>query len=86
MAASARLDPERPPMRVDKSTFTWARPPHMWPVSRSHRSIIRLLTPEEFIKIPAQTKKGTASSVSPWTEDASRWARIMEVTPGFRKK
>ena len=86
IAASARLEPDRPPIRVDSSTFTCARPPHMWPVSRSHRSMIRLLTPEAFIKIPAHTKKGTASSVSPCTEEARRCARIMEDTAGFRKK
>lgn len=46
MAASARLEPDRPPIRVDSSTFTWARPPHRRPVRISHRAMIRRVTPE----------------------------------------
>ena len=32
MAASARLEPLRPPMSVETNTFTWASPPRMRPV------------------------------------------------------
>ena len=46
MAASAREEPDRPPIMVDSSTFTCARPPHMRPVSTSHRAMMRRVTPE----------------------------------------
>ena len=46
MAASARLEPDRPPISVESSTFTWARPPHRRPVRISHRAMIRRVTPE----------------------------------------
>ena len=46
MAASARLEPLRPPIRVDSSTFTCARPPGMRPVMAEQKSMMRDVTPE----------------------------------------
>lgn len=45
MAASARLEPDRPPIRVDSSTFTCARPPYIRPVRTSQKPMIRAVTP-----------------------------------------
>ena len=46
MAASARLEPDRPPISVDRRTFTWARPPGRRPVTAEQKFMIRLVTPE----------------------------------------
>ena len=45
MAASARLEPDRPPITVDNRTLTWARPPGRCAVTISQKSMIRLVTP-----------------------------------------
>ena len=45
MAASAREEPDRPPIIVDSSTFTCARPPGSLQVSTVQKSIIRFVTP-----------------------------------------
>ena len=45
IAASARLEPERPPIRVDSRTLTCARPPYIRPVRTSQKSMMRLVTP-----------------------------------------
>ena len=45
MAASAMLEPDRPPIRVDSRMLTWARPPRIRPVTTSQKSIIREVTP-----------------------------------------
>ena len=45
MAASAILEPDRPPMTVERRTFTWARPPGRRPVTTSQKSMIRCVTP-----------------------------------------
>ena len=45
IAASAMLDPESPPITVDKSTFTCARPPGRRPVTTSQKSMILFVTP-----------------------------------------
>ena len=86
MAASARLEPDRPPIRVDSSTLTWARPPCIRPVSTSHRFMMRRATPEEFMNTPAATKKGTARRDRLCTPEDRRWVRIMALMSGFRKK
>ena len=46
IAASAKLEPDRPPIRVESSTFTCARPPHSRPVRISHKAMMRRVTPE----------------------------------------
>ena len=46
IAASARLEPERPPISVESSTLTCARPPGMRPVMAEQKSMMRLVTPE----------------------------------------
>ena len=45
IAASAMLEPDKPPITVDSSTFTWASPPGSSPVTTSQKFIIRLVTP-----------------------------------------
>lgn len=45
MAASALEEPQRPPIRVERRTFTWARPPHIWPTQRSANFIMREVMP-----------------------------------------
>lgn len=45
MAASARLEPDSPPISVDSSTFTWASPPVIRPVSMEQKFIILEVTP-----------------------------------------
>ena len=66
IAASARLLPERPPINVDNKTFTCPRPPVIRFVTTLQKFIIRFVTPEEFIKIPAQMKNGIASNGMLW--------------------
>ena len=46
IAASARLEPESPPIRVDSNTFTCAKPPVIRPVSTSQNCMTRAVTPE----------------------------------------
>jgi len=45
MAASARLDPDKPPMRVESRMLTCASPPGILAVSTSQQFIMRLVTP-----------------------------------------
>ena len=45
MAASARLEPDKPPITVESSTFTWASPPGRCAVTISQKSMIRFVTP-----------------------------------------
>ena len=45
IAASARLEPESPPMSVERRTLTCARPPYMRPVMTSQTFIMRAVTP-----------------------------------------
>ncbi len=45
IAASAILEPERPPITVERSTFTCASPPGRRPVTTSQKSMIRFVTP-----------------------------------------
>ena len=45
MAASAMLEPDRPPMTVESRTLTCARPPGRWAVTTSQKSMIRFVTP-----------------------------------------
>ncbi len=46
IAASARFEPDRPPINVESSTFTCASPPVIRPVITLQKSMIRLVTPE----------------------------------------
>jgi hypothetical protein len=41
---------------------TWARPPLIQPVSTVARRMRRSVMPDSFIRCPARTKSGTASS------------------------
>ena len=61
MAQSALAEPEQPPISMDSSTFTWARPPFMWPVTHSQKSISLSLMPPKFITEPDMMKNGMAS-------------------------
>ena len=45
---------------------TWANPPRIHPVKTVDREIRRLVIPDAFIKCPANTNKGTASSGNDW--------------------
>ena len=45
IAASAFEEPHRPPIKVDRSTFTCAKPPHICPTQRSANFIIREVMP-----------------------------------------
>ena len=45
IAASALEEPHNPPISVDSSTFTCARPPHIWPTQRSANFIMREVMP-----------------------------------------
>ena len=45
IAASAMLEPDRPPIRVDSRTLTCARPPCMRPVMASQKPMMREVTP-----------------------------------------
>ena len=45
IAASAREDPDKPPISVERRIFTCARPPYIREVSTLQHSIIRLVTP-----------------------------------------
>ena len=61
MAQSAFAEPEQPPMSMDSSTLTCARPPRMWPVTHSQKSISLSLMPPKFMTEPDMMKNGMAS-------------------------
>lgn len=45
IAASAFEEPHNPPISVDSSTLTWAKPPHICPTHRSANFIILEVMP-----------------------------------------
>ena len=77
MAASATAAPDTPPIMALSTMLTWARPPTIHPVMVVAKEISRVVMPVAFIKLPASTKNGTASSGKAWVELAIRWT-LME--------
>jgi hypothetical protein len=62
MAASATAEPDTPPIRVDRMIETWASPPAIQATATWENRNSRSVIPLSFIRWPASTKKGTASS------------------------
>ncbi len=62
IAASAMHEPVTPLIRVDNAIETCARPPCMRPVSTVASVNSFSVMPEWFMKLPASTNSGTASS------------------------
>jgi hypothetical protein len=62
MAQSAMHDPETPPIRVDRRTFTCARLPRICPTRTFDRSKSLRVIPAPFIRLPASINMGTARS------------------------
>ncbi len=62
IAASATAAPEIPPIIALSTMLTWASPPTIQPVSVVAKEMSRLVIPVAFIRLPASTKNGTASS------------------------
>ena len=46
MAASALAEPDRPPIKAERTMLTWPMPPRMWPTSRFARFKRRRVMPE----------------------------------------
>ena len=61
-ATSALAEPEMPPKIILATTLTTPRPPRTQPTIDWVKSIIRRVTPPEFIRLPARMKKGIAIS------------------------
>ncbi len=78
MAASAMHDPETPPMRVERMTFTWAREPRMCPTRTFARSNSRPVIPEPLSRFPAKMNSGTASRAKFWVWDTVSWMGIVK--------
>ncbi len=62
IAASATAEPETPPISAETTIATCASPPVIQPVSARASEMIRSVIPDEFIRLPASTNSGTASS------------------------
>ena len=76
IAASATAEPETPPISADTTIATCARPPVIQPVSALASAMIRSVMPDEFIRLPASTNSGTASSGNDCVAVAIRWTPI----------
>src|SRR5690606_38598237 len=71
IAASATADPETPPISVDSTIATCARPPDIQPTATMDTFKRRSVMPLAFIKWPARTKNGTARSGKLWLIEAT---------------
>ncbi len=64
-AASATAAPDIPAKIMLLTTFTWPRPPLMWPTMFWARRKIRWVMPPVFIRLPTRMKKGMARRGKP---------------------
>ncbi len=70
MAASATAEPDTPPIRVDSRIATCAKPPDIQPTATIETFSRRSVMPLSFMRWPASTKNGTASSGKLWLIEA----------------
>ena len=76
IAASATAEPETPPIRALSRMATCASPPRIQPVRTVDRRISRSVIPDSFIRWPANTNSGTASSGKDCVMLATFWIAI----------
>ena len=76
IAASATAEPDTPPISADTTIATCARPPVIQPVITLASEMMRSVMPETFIRLPASTNSGTASSGNDCVADAIRCTPI----------
>ena len=70
MAASATAEPDTPPIRVESRIATCAKPPDIQPTATIETFSRRSVMPLSFMRWPASTKNGTASSGKLWLIEA----------------
>ena len=76
IAASATAEPDTPPISAETTIATCARPPVIQPVITLASEMMRSVMPETFIRLPASTNSGTASSGNDCVADAMRCTPI----------
>ena len=76
MAASATAEPDTPPISAESTIATCASPPAIQPVSTVDSLISRDVIPASFIRWPANTNSGTASSGNDCVTEAMRCTEI----------
>ena len=87
IAASATAEPETPPISADTTIATCARPPVIQPVITLASEMMRSVMPDAFIRLPASTNSGTASSGNDCVADAMRCTPICAgIVSEVRKK
>ena len=71
--ATAKDEPDRPPITVLVTTLTCAKPPRMWPTKAEAKRIKWWVMPLAFITWAAKMKKGMDNSKKELTELAKLW-------------